>query len=301
MKQYLEALQTVKEQGVVTSDRTGTGRKRYHGLHMRFDMSDGTLPVVTTKKMPLRIIFEELKWFLTGDTNIKALLDKNIHIWTADAYKAAKATGSIRVPLSEVIFEQRIKEDKEYAREFGDLGPIYGQAWRRKKGVSANGEKYVVDQIAKLIEQIKNTPESTRHIVMAWDEFKLQSVVLPPCHFGFQVTVINNVLNLQIFQRSGDMFLGVPFNITSYAMLLAILAEYTGCERGVLTHTITDAHIYLNHLTQVDEQLARETFALPTLTIKDLKSYKDISDIEWSDFVVTDYKAHPTIKGDLSV
>ena len=264
MKQYLELLDHVMKNGVEKTDRTGTGTISTFGYQMRFDLEKG-FPVLTTKKLHLRSIIYELLWFLRGDTNVKYLQDKDVKIWNV------------------------------WADKNGDLGPIYGYQWR--SWPSADGRH--IDQISRVIETIKSNPDSRRHLVSAWNVGEIEKMALPPCHIFFQFYVAGGRLSCQLYQRSADIFLGVPFNIASYSLLLMMMAQVTGLKPGEFIHTFGDAHIYLNHIEQVKEQLTREPFDLPVMRINSNK--KNISDFEYEDFVLENYRAHPHIKGEISV
>ncbi|MCK9255561.1 MAG: thymidylate synthase [Bacteroidales bacterium] len=264
MKQYLQLLKHVKENGIVKTDRTGTGTKSVFGYQMRFDLSQG-FPCITTKKLHLKSIIHELLWFLSGDTNIKYLNDNGVKIWN------------------------------EWADENGDLGHIYGYQWR--SWPTANGES--IDQITKLINDLKNNPDSRRHIVSAWNVADVDNMALPPCHTFFQFYVADNKLSCQLYQRSADLFLGVPFNIASYALLTLMIAQVCGYQASEFIHTFGDAHIYLNHFEQVDLQLSREPKELPQMKIN-LK-VKNIFDFKFQDFELINYNPHPHIKGQVSV
>lgn len=264
MKQYLDLLKTILEKGTKKQDRTGTGTISYFGYQMRFPLSEG-FPLVTTKKVHLKSIIYELLWFLNGDTNVKYLQDNGVRIWN------------------------------EWADENGDLGPVYGYQWRHWR--TPQGTE--VDQIKNLIEGLKNNPDSRRHIVSAWNPADVDDMALPPCHTMFQFYVNNNRLSCQLYQRSGDSFLGVPFNIASYALLTMMVAQVCGFELGDFVHTIGDAHIYLNHLEQVNLQLSREPYPLPTMKLN--PEVKDIFAFKYEDFSLENYQCHPTIKGAISV
>ncbi|MBQ3690548.1 MAG: thymidylate synthase [Bacteroidales bacterium] len=264
MKQYLDLLKTILEKGTKKQDRTGTGTISYFGYQMRFPLSEG-FPLVTTKKVHLKSIIYELLWFLNGDTNVKYLQDNGVRIWN------------------------------EWADENGDLGPVYGYQWRHWR--TPQGTE--VDQIKNLIEGLKNNPDSRRHIVSAWNPADVDDMALPPCHTMFQFYVNDNRLSCQLYQRSGDSFLGVPFNIASYALLTMMVAQVCGFELGDFVHTIGDAHIYLNHLEQVNLQLSREPYPLPTMKLN--PEVKDIFAFKYEDFSLENYQCHPTIKGAISV
>lgn len=264
MKQYLDLLQTILDKGTKKHDRTGTGTISYFGYQMRFPLSEG-FPLVTTKKVHLKSIIYELLWFLNGDTNVKYLQDNGVRIWN------------------------------EWADENGDLGPVYGYQWRHWR--TPQGRE--VDQIKNLIEGLKKNPDSRRHIVSAWNPADVDDMALPPCHTMFQFYVNDNRLSCQLYQRSGDSFLGVPFNIASYALLTMMVAQVCGFELGDFVHTLGDAHIYLNHLEQVKLQLSREPFPLPQMVIN--PNVKDIFSFKYEDFEIKNYQCHPTIKGKISV
>lgn len=264
MKQYLELCKHVLENGVKKEDRTGTGTISTFGYQMRFNLQDG-FPLLTTKKLHLRSIIHELLWFLKGDTNVKYLQDNGVRIWN------------------------------EWADEEGNLGPVYGQQWRSWTG--ADGK--TVDQISELIEQIKTNPDSRRMIVNAWNVGDLEKMALAPCHCMFQFYVADGKLSCQLYQRSADVFLGVPFNIASYALLTLMIAQVCDLEAGEFIHTFGDAHIYLNHVEQIELQLNREPRALPQIKIN--PEVKDIFGFSFDDFKLENYDSHPHIKGVVSV
>ena len=264
MKQYLDLMQHVLQHGTNKSDRTGTGTRSVFGYQMRFDLADG-FPVLTTKKLHLRSIIHELLWFLKGETNIQYLKDNNVSIWD------------------------------EWADENGDLGRVYGAQWRSWRG--ANGE--TIDQIANLVNQIKHNPDSRRLIVSAWNPAEIDNMALPPCHALFQFYVANGKLSCQLYQRSADIFLGVPFNIASYALLTMMLAQVCGLEAGEFIHTLGDAHLYHNHLEQAQLQLTRSPRKLPTMKIN--PTVNDIFAFTFDDFELVDYDPHPHIKAAVSV
>jgi len=274
---YLKALQEILDRGVESSDRTGTGTVSVFGMQCRYDLSEG-FPLLTTKKLHIRSILHELLWFLAGDTNIKYLKENGVSIWD------------------------------EWADEKGDLGPVYGHQWRRFPALKTSGEAKdghplyfagAVDQVAELVENIKNTPDSRRLIVSAWNPADVPDMALPPCHTLWQVRILNNRLHLQLYQRSADMFLGVPFNIASYALLQHMLAHVTGYEVGDFVHTLGDAHIYSNHMEQVQTQLARTPKPLPQLKIN--RKVDSIFDFRYEDFEITGYEADPNIKAPVAV
>ena len=264
MKQYLDLMRHVRDFGAQKGDRTGTGTLSVFGYQMRFGLTDG-FPMLTTKKLHLKSIIHELLWFLDGDSNIKYLNDNGVSIWD------------------------------EWADENGDLGPVYGHQWRGWP--TLDGKQ--VDQITNLIDQIKNNPNSRRHIVSAWNVSDVDDMALPPCHCLFQFYVADGALSCQLYQRSADIFLGVPFNIASYALLTMMVAQVCGLRPGEFIHTFGDAHLYLNHLDQVDEQLGREQFNLPTMQIN--PDVKDIFSFKFEDFSLENYQAHPSISAPIAV
>ncbi|WP_168076973.1 thymidylate synthase [Caulobacter sp. SSI4214] len=261
--QYLALLADILENGVQRGDRTGTGTLGVFGRQIRFDLAKG-FPVLTTKKLHLRSIIIELLWFLKGDTNIAYLKDNGVRIWD------------------------------EWADENGDLGPVYGKQWR--SWAAPDGR--VIDQISHLVENLKTNPSSRRHIVTAWNPADVDDMALPPCHCLFQFFVADGKLSCQLYQRSADVFLGVPFNIASYALLTLMVAKVVGLKPGEFVHTFGDAHLYLNHLDQAREQLTREPYPFPTMTIADKR---DLFGFEYEDFALEGYQAHPHIKAEVSV
>ena len=274
MQQYLAALRTVLETGVESTDRTGTGTISCFGMQSRYSLSDG-FPLMTTKKLHLRSIVHELLWFLSGDTNIKYLKENGVSIWN------------------------------EWADENGDLGPVYGQQWRHFPKITSTDDSNAklllgeVDQISTLVEAIKNTPDSRRLLVSAWNPGEVDQMALPPCHTLWQVRILDGKLHLQLYQRSADMFLGVPFNIASYALLAVMLAHVTGYEPGDFIHSIGDAHIYSNHLNQVNEQLSRTPRELPAVKLK--RDVGSIFDFRFEDFEFAGYDPLPNIKAPVAV
>ena len=262
-RQYLQLLADILANGVQRGDRTGTGTLGVFGRQIRFDLAKG-FPVLTTKKLHLRSIFVELLWFLRGDTNVRWLQENGCKIWD------------------------------EWADANGDLGPVYGKQWR--SWAAPDGQS--IDQITKLVEGLKANPNSRRHIVSAWNPADVDDMALPPCHCLFQFFVADGKLSCQLYQRSADVFLGVPFNIASYALLTLMVAKVTGLEPGEFVHTFGDAHLYLNHLDQAREQLTREPFPFPTLTIADKP---DLFGFDYGDFTLEGYQAHPHIKAEVSV
>lgn len=264
MKQYLDLLDYVLNNGTKKEDRTGTGTISVFGYQMRFDLSNG-FPLLTTKKLHLKSIIYELLWFLKGDTNVKYLQENGVRIWN------------------------------EWADENGELGPVYGHQWRSWPDYDGGS----IDQITNVINQIKNNPNSRRLIVSAWNVAEVENMALPPCHTLFQFYVSNGKLSLQLYQRSADIFLGVPFNIASYALLLMMVAQVTDLQVGEFIHTLGDAHIYKNHLEQVHEQLSRQPRALPTMKLN--PNVKDIFNFHFEDFSLENYNPHPHIKGIVAV
>ena len=264
MRQYLDLLQQIIDEGVEKSDRTGTGTRSVFGYQMRFDLRN-RFPLLTTKKLHTRSIFHELLWFLSGDTNIRYLTENGVRIW-----------------------------DK-WADDDGELGPVYGYQWRSWS--APDGDK--IDQISQVIEQIGSDPDSRRHIVSAWNVADVDHMALPPCHLLFQFYVAQGRLSCQLYQRSADVFLGVPFNIASYALLTRMMAQVCHLEPGDFVHTLGDAHLYLNHLEQAEQQLARQPRALPTLRLN--PEVRSIFDFRYEDFHLEDYDPHPHIKAPIAV
>jgi len=288
--QYQHLLQDIILDGEEKTDRTGTGTKSVFGKQIRHKMSEG-FPLLTTKKMAIKSIMTELKWFLKGDTNIKYLVDNNCHIWDGDAYKAY----SHKDDLTQKEFIQKIKSDWKFARNYGELGPIYGKQWRKWAPVAGEINKGGVDQIKERIKNIKENPDSRRLLVAAWNVSELPLVVLPPCHYGFQCYVQDGRLSLLWNQRSVDTFLGLPFNIASYGMLLLLLCNETNLEPGELIGNLGDTHLYLNHLEQAEEQRNRKSFQLPYVDVSNV----DILHGEF-DYEVIGYQSQPAIKAPLS-
>lgn len=288
MKQYLDLIKTVLEKGSKKDDRTGTGTISYFGYQMRFDLSDG-FPLVTTKKVHLKSIIHELLWFIKGDTNIKYLVDNGVSIWNDWPYKTYTESSEFKGETMEEFIE-KIKNDEEFAKKWGNLGPVYGKQWRNFDGV---------DQLKNIINQIKTNPNSRRLIVSSWNPKEIPFMALPPCHSLYQFYVCDGKLSLQLYQRSGDIFLGIPFNIASYSLLLMMVAEVCGLKPGTFVHTIGDAHIYSNHIEQVNIQLSREPYPLPKMVIK--RHVENIEDFTYDDFELQDYKCWPRIKGAVAV
>ena len=296
MRQYLELLDKIRRDGVVRGDRTGTGTKGIFGYQMRFDLREG-FPLVTTKRLFLKGVIYELLWFLRGDTNIKYLVDNGVHIWDSDAYRYYNELcvrhGVLPVDKDTFLAAAGVESPIEGYR-FGDLNNVYGYQWRSWP----TGDGGAIDQIKKVIETIKSNPNSRRMIVSAWNVADVDSMALPPCHTMFQFFVAEGRLSCQLYQRSGDTFLGVPFNIASYALLTMMIAKECGLEPGEFVHTLGDAHLYLNHLEQAEEQLSREPRKLPTMHLN--PDVKSIFDYTFEDFTLEGYDPHPAIKAPLS-
>lgn len=264
MRQYLDLMRLVRDHGIVKEDRTGTGTRSVFGHQMRFNLAEG-FPLVTTKKTHLKSIIHELLWFLQGSTNIQYLKDNGVSIWD------------------------------EWADENGDLGPVYGSQWRSWPTASGGS----IDQISMIVDQIKQTPDSRRIIVSAWNVAEVENMALPPCHAFFQFYVADGKLSCQLYQRSADIFLGVPFNIASYALLTMMVAQVTGLEYGDFVHTLGDAHLYSNHMDQVELQLSREVFPLPKMELN--PDVMSLFDFNYDDFTLVGYECHPHIKAPVAV
>jgi thymidylate synthase len=301
MKQYLDLVRHIRDHGTIKEDRTGTGTVSIFGYQMRFNLADG-FPLVTTKRVHLKSILHELLWFIKGDTNIKYLVQNGVGIWndwpyqnwlreTGQAQNLQMYSSEWRLVMKEFI--ERIKSDDTFARQYGDLGPVYGKQWRNFGGV---------DQLANLVNDIKTNPDSRRLIVSAWNPQDIPVMIksgLPPCHSLFQFYVVEGRLSCQLYQRSADVFLGVPFNIASYAILTIMIAQVTGLRPGDFIHTFGDAHLYLNHMEQVDEQLSRAEFDLPELKVN--PSVTSLFDFVFEDFELQNYMSHEPISAPVAV
>ena len=305
---YLNMVEHILKEGVQKGDRTGTGTKSIFGYQMRFDLSH-SFPLLITKNVPIKSIIHELIWFMRGDHNIKYLVDNNVSIWNEWPYKAYLKKNNLPVPdtnsdewkIGIKEFVEKIKSDNNFATEYGDLGPVYGKQWRNWVSASKN-----IDQLFNIVEQIKSNPDSRRLIVSAWNSSEIEEMAkagLPPCHCLFQFYVANNKLSCQLYQRSCDTFLGVPFNIASYALLTMIIAKMCDLEYGEFVWTGGDIHIYNNHFAQVEEQLSRrnELRESPQMIISENIKNKTLEEIVIEDFELKDYNPHPPIKGQIAV
>jgi thymidylate synthase len=290
---YLDLIKEILDNGVDKNDRTGTGTRSIFGYQMRFDLSKG-FPLVTTKELHLKSIIHELIWFIKGDTNIKYLVENKVRIW--DDWPFAKYKTSEEYKGETVReFTDKILMDNEFANKWGDLGPEYGRQWRNWRGIDGS----VIDQIKDLMHSLKNNPDSRRHLVSAWNPAEVNQMALPPCHCLFQFYIANNKLSCQLYQRSADVFLGVPFNIASYALLTHMIAEVLEMEVGHFVHTLGDAHIYHNHFDQCHLQLTREPYPLPKLSFK--RKVHALEDYTYDDVIIENYICHPKIKGEVAV
>tara|TARA_B100000579_G_scaffold33541_1_gene23409 strand:- start:173 stop:1075 length:903 start_codon:yes stop_codon:yes gene_type:complete len=300
MEQYLDLLTEIKNKGTKKEDRTGTGTISIFGYQMRFDLQDG-FPLVTTKKVNFNSILHELLWFIKGDTNIEYLVKNNVNIWNEWPFQSwlekTKQINNFSMHSQEwkdklKEFIELIKTDSSFAKEYGDLGPVYGKQWRDFEGI---------DQLGLVVEDLKNNPNSRRHIVSAWNPKEIPIMIksgLPPCHTLFQFYVSEGKLSCQLYQRSADVFLGVPYNIASYALLTYMIATVTKLEVGEFIHSLGDTHIYLNHVEQVEEQLKREPHSLPQLR---MNNKEDLFEYVFEDFELLNYKSHPFISAPIAV
>jgi thymidylate synthase len=288
MKQYHKLIKDVLTYGQDKKDRTHTGTLSLFGYQMRFDLSEG-FPLVTTKKVYHKAIVHELLWFIKGDTNIKYLVDNGVNIWNEWPYENYKKSDDFKGETLEE-FVEKIKNDSNFALKYGDLGPIYGSQWRNFNGI---------DQLKWILDLIKHSPDSRRMVLSAWNPAEISQMALPPCHTLIQFYVNDGKLSLQLYQRSGDIFLGIPFNIASYALFLHMMAQVSNLKVGDFIHTIGDAHIYLNHLDQVNLQLTRTPYPLPTLKLN--PEIKDIFSFTFDDIVLENYVSHPKIVGKVAV
>lgn len=288
MKQYIDLCNYILNNGVKKDDRTGTGTISVFGYQMRFNLGEG-FPLLTTKNVHLKSIIHELLWFISGSTNIKYLVDNDVRIWNDWPYDLYKKSPDFQGETIEE-FAAKIKESDEFAKKYGNLGPVYGKQWRDFNGV---------DQLSNLIEQIKTNPNSRRLIISAWNPAEVDKMALPPCHSFMQFYVAEGKLSCQLYQRSADVFLGVPFNIASYALFTMMIAQVCGLEPGDFVHTLGDAHIYLNHLDQVNKQIKRSLRPLPKMVIN--PNVKSIFDFKYEDFTLLNYNPHSGIKGKVAV
>lgn len=288
MKQYIDLCNYILNNGVKKDDRTGTGTISVFGYQMRFNLQEG-FPLLTTKKVHLKSIIHELLWFISGSTNIKYLVDNDVRIWNDWPYDLYKKSADYQGETIEE-FAAKIKESDSFAQKYGNLGPVYGKQWRDFNGV---------DQLSNLIEQIKTNPNSRRLIISAWNPAEVDKMALPPCHSFMQFYVAEGKLSCQLYQRSADVFLGVPFNIASYALFTMMIAQVCGLQPGDFVHTLGDAHIYLNHLEQVNKQIKRSLRPLPKMVIN--PNVKSIFDFKYDDFTLLDYNPHSGIKGKVAV
>lgn len=314
MKQYLDLCEHILENGTKKEDRTGTGTLSVFGYQMRYDLTKG-FPLMTTKKTAFRLIVSELLWFIKGDTNVKTLLEDNNHIWDEWAFaqwvsskeyggpdmtdfgRRAQKDAEFAVLYKEqmAIFQKNILEDDAFAEKYGDLGPVYGKQWRSWQATTGD----TIDQLKNVIEAIKKNPDSRRHLVTAWNPEFVEDMALPPCHTMFQFYVADGKLSCQLYQRSADVFLGVPFNIASYALLTHLIARECGLDVGDFVHTTGDTHLYLNHMEQVKEQLSRTPKELPTLKVNE--DVESIFDLTMNDISLEGYDPHPRISAPVAV
>lgn len=288
MKQYLTLIEEVLNNGVKKDDRTGTGTISVFGTQRRYSLKDG-FPLLTTKKIHWKSVVHELLWFIKGDTNIKYLVENEVRIWNEWPFEKFKASDEYDGEDMKTFIE-KVKQDDSFANKWGDLGPVYGKQWRDFEGV---------DQLKEVVNLLKNNPNSRRIIINAWNPPRIPSMALPPCHAFFQFYVADGKLSCQLYQRSADVFLGVPFNIASYSLLTIMLAQVVGLEPGEFVHTTGDTHIYLNHIDQVKTQLSREPKNLPIIKLN--PNIKNIEDFTFDDIELIDYDPHPLIKGKVAV
>lgn len=293
MKQYLDLCKTVLEKGTYKNDRTNTGTLSYFGYQMRFNLAEG-FPLLTTKRVHMKSIIYELLWFIKGDTNIRYLVEHDVRIWNEWPYQKYQQSPAYQGETLEEYVE-KIRTDNDFAKQYGNLGPVYGRQWR----AFSSGDGDAVDQLQKVIDEIKINPDSRRLIVNSWNASLIDKMALPPCHMMFQFYVQNGRLSCMLYQRSADIFLGVPFNIASYALLTMMIAKICHLEVGEFVHTIGDAHIYSNHMEQIDKQLKRTPKALPRMIING--NQQKIEDFEFEDFVLEDYNPYKGIKGTVAV
>lgn len=293
MEQYLDLMRHVLEHGKKTDDRTGTGTLSLFGYQMRFDLTRG-FPAVTTKRLAFRLVTSELLWFLSGATNIRPLLQQKNHIWDDWPYRHYRQSSEYQGESIEA-FAEKIIEDERFAQRWGELGPVYGKQWRSWRGKDGT----TVDQLGQVIDQIRTNPHSRRLLVVAYNPGEIEDMALPPCHSLFQFYVNQGRLSCQLYQRSADIFLGVPFNIASYALLTAMVAQVTGLGVGEFIHTLGDAHIYLNHLDQCRAQLERRPLPLPKLWLN--PTVQAIDEFTMDDIELREYRCHPRIRGQVSV
>jgi len=293
MEQYLDLMRHVLEHGKKTDDRTGTGTLSLFGYQMRFDLTRG-FPAVTTKRLAFRLVTSELLWFLSGATNIRPLLQQKNHIWDDWPYRHYRQSSEYQGESIEA-FADKIIEDERFAQRWGELGPVYGKQWRSWRGKDGT----TVDQLGQVIDQIRTNPHSRRLLVVAYNPGEIEDMALPPCHSLFQFYVNQGRLSCQLYQRSADIFLGVPFNIASYALLTAMVAQVTGLGVGEFIHTLGDAHIYLNHLDQCRAQLERRPLPLPKLWLN--PTVQAIDEFTIDDIELREYRCHPRIRGQVSV
>ena len=288
MKQYLSLLEEIMQNGSKKEDRTGTGTISLFGTQRRYSLENG-FPLLTTKKVHWKSVVHELLWFIDGDTNIKYLVDNGVRIWNEWPFEKFKKSSEYKGETM-AEFVEKVNADDAFAQKFGDLGPVYGKQWR---------DFFGVDQLQNVIDQIKNNPDSRRIIINAWNPAQLDKMALPPCHAFVQFYVNDGKLSCQLYQRSADVFLGVPFNIASYSLLTYMIAHVTGLKPGDFIHTTGDTHIYSNHFEQVKEQLSRQPKALPKIKLNE--NVKSIFDFKFEDIELLDYDPHPLIKGAVAV